>query len=611
MNHNNRCSKWFIATLMSVTLLLTSCSGFLDETSESNHVLRDFYRNKTELDAGLLGVYAQLRDLYKGQSLPVTIVGTDEIYANNQSGNQGTMDRYIHTPAHQSVANWYQAHYSIIQGANIVIEKAPTVPEISVSDMNKAIGEAKTIRAWAYFRLVQTLGGVPLVLTKTTNINLRLRRNSIQEVYEQIFDDLKFACGKNDDGTSVLPLSANTAHINHWTAKGMIAKVALTIGTSMQRRPQPIEEYQSMTYDPKDMYEMCLETCDEIIEKGGYTLMPDYRDIFRIPTKNCKESLWEIQFSSSPGLGSNWAKQFGVAQSGNSNAFAAYAMPGNGYYTVVPGFYKYFKLGDGRRTWSIADYKIQYTNLLPTGLMSLSNQNIAGTTPAIKYNLDSDDPTVLQKSLEGIEAANYLRISKFRCAIGNNPDLYWQEELAFDANNTPNNVVVSRYADILLMRIEADMLFNGTVSSTSLGIMNNQLLFRARGGDMEHLATLKELDAAWSEAKAALDADPADATAINNFNKQDSKWLNDYTSTTLTYDELLRQRACELCFEFHRWFDLCRTGKLHTLVKNRILSPSTYSKVDFKFDQHYLMPIPLHEIDLANDKTLFYQNPGY
>ena len=131
-------------------------------------------------------------------------------------------------------------------------------------------------------------------------------------------------------------------------------------------------------------------------------------------------------------------------------------------------------------------------------------------------------------------------------------------------------------------------------------------------------ATMAPYEALVEQARLAVEQDPANADlqarlkwAENNRDAKRARCLVNYTASTLTYDELMTQRACELCFEFHRWFDLSRTGQLHTLVPNRLVNPTNVPSVNFDFNRHYLFPIPVRELDLAANKEAFYQNPGY
>ncbi len=180
----------FVPVVLSVALSLGACADFLEETSESKRVMNNFYKTTEELEAGLLGVYATAKIVYEGAALGVANVGTDEVYAINASSNMGVADRYLYPASHNTVTQWYQRHFKIIQTANIIIDYAPKVPNIAEKDMNRIIGEAKVIRAWCYFRLVQMFGPVPVELKETTDISFRIRRNPIGEVYAAIIDDL-------------------------------------------------------------------------------------------------------------------------------------------------------------------------------------------------------------------------------------------------------------------------------------------------------------------------------------------------------------------------------------------------------------------------------------
>ena len=621
-----------LPVMIGMVASLGSCKGFLEEDALSKHIMDEFYRNRKDLEAGLLGVYAQAKTIYQGASLSITIVGTDEIYASNPSGNMGIADRYQYPADNSSTTNWYQTHYKIIQAANIIIHRGPQVPGIKEGECNMIVAEAKVIRAWCYFRLVQTFGRVPLELGETELFNFRIRRNPIEEVYRAIMEDLEYACGEGVLPTGLLGSEEDalaTGRINHWVAKGLLAKVYLTLGTSIMRRPQPIDEYMELPYDPLALFAECRDLCDEIIASQIYSLVNDYGDVFLITKKNGRESMWELQFSAAPNLGSNWSKDFGVQQQSNPTAQSTNAMCGRGNFKPLPSFYRFFKLGDTRRIWNLADYRITFNSntLVPQSLNYISTEAIDNVSSDL-CNLDTDDPDWLERSLNSTPALR-LGVSKYRWGVGDDPSLYWKEGLSFEADNAPNNVIVLRYADVLLMRIEADMLCNqGVAGDVSLAIMNNQLLPRARGWNIQENRFVTEqemMDTALAPYQALIDAaqelydlDPTSQELADNlqaaqddFEVKKARCLVNYSDATLTYEELMKQRACELCFEFHRWFDLCRTGTLHTLVPARIVNPNTVPQVNFRFDVNYLMPIPTHELDLASDKTLFYQNPGY
>ncbi len=128
-----------------------------------------------------------------------------------------------------------------------------------------------------------------------------------------------------------------------------------------------------------------------------------------------------------------------------------------------------------------------------------------------------------------------------------------------DPTKAGNDWIVLRYADVILMHVEAIMA--GAASTTSSTAINSMQLIRNRAGI---------------------------TTPITSISKQ----------------ELLDERRVELAFENHRLFDLIRMGEaentLGTFSANNGLS---FSSTDL------LLPIPQREINLSNG--LLTQNPGY
>ena len=67
-----------------------------------------------------------------------------------------------------------------------------------------------------------------------------------------------------------------------------------------------------------------------------------------------------------------------------------------------------------------------------------------------------------------------------------------------------------------------------------------------------------------------------------------------------TRDAIVLERRLELSFEGHRWFDLVRTGRALTVMASTGMKPN-----------NVVFPIPLREIQVINDATIFPQNEGY
>ncbi|MES2826674.1 MAG: RagB/SusD family nutrient uptake outer membrane protein [Bacteroidota bacterium] len=120
---------------------------------------------------------------------------------------------------------WSQS-YSAIYNANALIAGVTDNGAISIRFQNQAIAEARFIRAFSYFYLVNLFGDVPLVLTTDVNTNSKLPRAPAASIYAQIIADLKFA-------QATLPADYNTisngarTRVNKWVATAMLARVYL------------------------------------------------------------------------------------------------------------------------------------------------------------------------------------------------------------------------------------------------------------------------------------------------------------------------------------------------------------------------------------------------
>ena len=123
---------------------------------------------------------------------------------------------------------------------------------------------------------------------------------------------------------------------------------------------------------------------------------------------------------------------------------------------------------------------------------------------------------------------------------------------------------ILRYADVLLLFAEADNMVNGPTQAACDAV--NQIVERATGG-------------------VPNPADPLFTTAM---------------SKTQFDDAIINQRSLELCFEYDRWFDICRKR-----ILDKVCDPDYLPNFS---EDDYLMPIPQKDLRLNKSLT---QNPGY
>lgn len=171
-------------------------------------------------------IKAYLNDVYGGL-MPGWQLGSganaDE-GINGSGGNLGSFQQGIVDVA----TNFTNLDYTYIDKANYFMDQLVDVPEsvISTTTKNRLVGEAKFWRAWKYWDMVRSIGGVPLILhtQNGSDINsLKVPRSKTSECIAQIIKDL-------DESASVLPPNysgVDYGRINRAAALGLKARVLL------------------------------------------------------------------------------------------------------------------------------------------------------------------------------------------------------------------------------------------------------------------------------------------------------------------------------------------------------------------------------------------------
>ena len=170
-------------------------------------------------------------------------------------------------------------NYSGIRSCNILLSKANTYT--GKGDISQYVGEAYFFRAFAYFGLLKTFGGVPIDTTvlDVNSPELFAPRNSRYEVVNQILSDLDMAIPR-------LPIEQNIpatdkGRISKWAAEAVKAEVELYEAT-WERYVGKTTDGDGTTvgggsagYDASHVEKYladCAAMCKDIMDNGGYSL---------------------------------------------------------------------------------------------------------------------------------------------------------------------------------------------------------------------------------------------------------------------------------------------------------------------------------------------------
>lgn len=265
-------------------MLTFSCSDNLLDEKPRGTADPDFFKTEEGVRGGLTSLYAHTRWIFGQYFYAAAQNGTDEsTYAQQADNNFKDTDMSgagsLTPTTSRSDALW-NAAFSNINTASGIIENAAAV------GLSEAmIAEARFFRAWDYFMLVQTFGGVPLDLGSgelkfNTSTSRTSVRNTVPEVYTKaIFPDMIAAVQHLPEKGRV------TGGLTKTAARLFLSKAYLTYAWWLEN-PKNIPTYpETPRVDPdgrdaswyyQEAYNVALEG---IKNPAGFALQPTFYDV--------------------------------------------------------------------------------------------------------------------------------------------------------------------------------------------------------------------------------------------------------------------------------------------------------------------------------------------
>ncbi len=267
--------KFFRLSLTTIVVLISlgSCKDFLTEELKGSFSSETFFQNDKQAIQAVNGVYdAVAFNSFSNALWVFGDVASDDAVKGGNPGDQSEItyiDEFNADANNGIISNYWAFTYEAISRANNVIANVPNVP-MEDELKNRIIGEAKFLRAYCYFNLVNVFGKVPLKLLPQQNqATIHVPLSDISAIYQQIEKDLS-------DAVIVLPLSYNAPD------KGRITKsAALAMLGKVQIYQQKWSE--------------ALSSFQQVEATGIHRLLTNYNDNFKIAFENSEESIFEIQ----------------------------------------------------------------------------------------------------------------------------------------------------------------------------------------------------------------------------------------------------------------------------------------------------------------------------
>ncbi len=266
--------KILLFSLFIVAMGLISCEKLLDTKPPKTELTGiTVFSNDGTATGALTSIYSQMENegfIYN--LIRQTGLSSDEFV--NYDNTTGGIDLAFNnlTPENGIILGTWSTCYKYIYQANALIEGMEISTGVTKAAKQRLTGEAKFIRAFCHFYLVNLFGDIPIIRSTDYHSNSNKARDTKNDVYNFIIDDLKdagnllteeYVGGDNR-------LSSERVRPNKWTAAALLARVYLYVGNWPEAE---------------------LESTKVISANSVYTISTNLSTVF---LKNSREAIWQL-----------------------------------------------------------------------------------------------------------------------------------------------------------------------------------------------------------------------------------------------------------------------------------------------------------------------------
>ncbi len=417
----------------------------------------------------------------------------------------------------------WDACYLAISRANLAISNIPETPDLTDSEIKQLQAEARFFRAFNYYYLVKTFGDVPLILEAYSSLDdLYVERTPASQVYTQIVEDLKFAV--EEGGLENVPMPQNEFRVSQASAATLLADVYLNMSG------YPVQD---------NKYAEAATAARSVINSGNFSLIQhgatESESAYNVmrTSDNEDEYIYSVEYDASIS-GNYWQPAISYPNSATAWGIFKYSITNNAYKPMPELLWIY----DDEKDLRIQEKQFFHSNHT--------------------YMDDGEEVT------QTFETAPYL---------------WHNDEALFETGKNSKDMMVYRYAEVLLIAAEA--------IAQSEGVTNEAIGYLADVRSRAYWQTNR------SEIVAEL--------------------------TGLSADEFIREvwkeRLRELSLEYRLWADVQRT-RLFPVTSESDKGAITFENVvghqtvwNKTFEESHLL-FPISENERQRNPNLT-QNPGY
>lgn len=603
----------------AAALTVTSCD--LDEYNPSGEGADEVFVTPNGMEDLVNQMYYNFRWKYFGREDPcLYIEGAADIWQNigNNYEYGKQLTRCVNLQGDRGqIANVWNRVYDNINDANAVINRLPNCKGLSEAQEKSFSGEARFMRSYCYWWLVEFFGDIELRTQETSTAVFTAVRTDRKTIYDEvIIPDARQAANE-------LPVEPYGGHVGRATkkaAKGLLARVLLA-------RAQ--YEAEGST-EQKRFYQEALDAALDVINNKaayGIQIYNTYDEIWQAKNnKTNTEFLWVVTYSSNSSLNSNpnnpnrlhtYFSPTLVNQAGIINTASSWEYPKESKL-LMPTYYflnlwqdwdqRYDVLFQEEFPENSARGSYRWTQVMADRFKapaSLVGKTVNGGETALRFT--KEHVTATEK-----ENANYAIVGIDDLFDTDNVNSYGGARVR---NYQTDETASTQYIAASFPRFKKYRIWDGDENGT--------ILLAAANGNVGFadvpVMRYAEMPLIAAECYIALGQTGEAARIINNeirtarvVKPGHSLSEAQVSASDMTIEWIMEERARELCGEWLRWFDVKRIYSPKGTFASTILgrNPSMIND-DCMQEYHALRPIPNTFLDKLQNAEEFGQNPGY
>ncbi len=546
----------FIGLFLIITALFISCEDVLTDIPENQFSEVQVFSTEEGVETAVNGMYAQFQGYdYYGARMRLLLWPHSGKYQSKQGANADANKLNI-ANTNINLDKLWRGMWQTINQVNIVIANAEGN---GLDNEASSLGQAYFLRAHIYFDLVRMFEEVPIRLAPTTKDDVHIAKSSKEELYNQVISDFIKAAellpdrGEYIDGR---PLK--------YAANAYLAKVFIFLAGQNDASIQPsgfnsVTESEISVTSINNFWEEAKTELDYVITNGGYSLTSTFGELWEQDSRNTQESIFELQYGHTGAVRTN-----DIIRDVNPKS----------HPNVAQGTTLFGRIRPNKEMFT--DHVRQYSGQTFSGDFIPAGNNGA----ILSFDENITDPRIDETYIYNsyIQTNNGSEKKLFPIRNKGN-DAYAQlnkyKDLTYDGTTTIKNIILLRYAEVLLLRAEVENEINGPGSA--YGFVN-QVLLRAR------------------TTSSGTTIQPEDWDATNVPTQADF------------FERIMKEREFELNGEGHEWFDMRRhgLGRFQEQIDHHNAAVDFYGSInnkDFIFENieaEMKIPIPLAEISGNN-----------